>query len=67
MRFVLTFGLISGLGDFVYEGARSITGPYLATFGASAALVGLITGAGEAVALVSRLWTGALSDRTGRH
>ena len=67
MRFVLTFGLISGLGDFVYEGARSITGPYLATFGASAALVGLITGAGEAVALVSRFWTGALSDRTGRH
>jgi MFS family permease len=67
MRFVLTFGLISALGDFVYEGARSITGPFLATFGASAALVGFITGAGEAVALVLRFWTGALSDRSGRH
>jgi MFS family permease len=67
MRFVLAFGLISALGDFVYEGARSITGPFLATFGASAALVGFITGAGEAVALVFRFWTGALSDRTGRH
>lgn len=67
MRFVLTFGLISALGDFVYEGARSITGPFLATFGASAALVGFITGAGEAVALVFRFWTGALSDRSGRH
>ena len=67
MRFVLTFGLISALGDFVYEGARSITGPFLATLGASAALVGFITGAGEAVALVFRFWTGALSDRTGRH
>jgi len=67
MRFVLTFGLISALGDFVYEGARSITGPFLATFGASAALVGLITGAGEAVALVFRFWTGKLSDRSGRH
>jgi MFS family permease len=67
MRFVLTFGLISALGDFVYEGARSITGPFLATFGASAALVGLITGAGEAVALVFRFWTGPLSDRSGRH
>jgi MFS family permease len=66
MRFVLTFGLISALGDFVYEGARSITGPFLATFGASAALVGLITGAGEAVALVFRFWTGKLSDRSGR-
>ena len=67
LRFVLVFGLVSGLGDFVYEGARSIIGPYLATFGASAALVGLITGVGEAVALVFRLFTGRLSDRTGKH
>jgi MFS family permease len=67
MRFVIAFGVVSLLADFVYEGARSIVGPYLATFGASAGLVGFITGAGEAVALVSRLWTGALSDRTGRH
>jgi MFS family permease len=67
LRFVLVFGLISGLGDFVYEGARSIVGPYLATFGASAALVGVVTGVGEAVALVFRLFTGRLSDRTGKH
>lgn len=67
LRFVLVFGLVSGLGDFVYEGARSIIGPYLATFGASAALVGVVTGFGEAVALVFRLFTGRLSDRTGRH
>ncbi|HWC33967.1 MAG TPA: MFS transporter [Mycobacteriales bacterium] len=67
LRFVLVFGVVSGLGDFVYEGARSIVGPYLATFGASAALVGVITGAGEAVALVFRLFTGRLSDRTGKH
>lgn len=66
LRFILAFGLVSGLGDFVYEGARSIVGPYLATFGASAALVGLVTGVGEAVALVFRLFTGRLSDRTGR-
>ena len=67
LRFVLVFGAVSALGDFVYEGARSIVGPYLATFGASAALVGIVTGAGEAVALVCRLFTGRLSDRTGRH
>jgi MFS family permease len=66
MQFVLAFGVVSMLGDFVYEGARSVTGPFLATFGASAALVGFITGAGEAVALVFRLGSGALSDRTGR-
>lgn len=67
MRFVLSFGVVSMLADFVYEGARSVIGPYLATFGASAALVGFITGAGEAVALMFRLVTGRVSDRTGRH
>ena len=65
--FIVAFGVVSCLADFVYEGARSVTGPYLATLGASGALVGVITGAGEAVALVSRLFTGRLSDRSGRH
>ncbi|MFF4181297.1 MFS transporter [Streptomyces sp. NPDC001750] len=67
MRFVLAFGVVSMLADIVYEGARAVTGPYLATFGASAALVGFITGFGEAVALVFRLFTGRISDRTHRH
>ncbi len=67
LRFVVSFGVVSLLADFVYEGARSITGPYLATLGASAAVVGLVTGGGEAVALVFRLFTGRLSDRSGRH
>jgi MFS family permease len=62
----MVFGLVSGLGDIVYEGARSMTGPFLASFGAGAALVGFITGAGEAVALVLRRPFGVLSDRTGR-
>jgi MFS family permease len=66
LRFVLAFGVVSGLSDVVYEGARSITGPWLASFGAGAALVGLITGAGETVALVLRLPFGVLADRTGR-
>ncbi len=67
LQFVLAFGAVSALADFVYEGGRSVVGPYLATFGASAALVGVITGVGEAVATVFRLVTGRLSDRTGRH
>jgi MFS family permease len=67
LRFVLVFGVVSGLADFVYEGARSIVGPFLATLGASAVVVGFVTGLGEAVALVLRLGTGRLSDRTGRH
>jgi len=35
-RFVATFGVISLLADIVYEGARSITGPLLASLGATA-------------------------------
>ncbi|MGN6278992.1 MAG: MFS transporter [Sphingomonas sp.] len=66
MRFVIAFGAVSMFADMVYEGARSISGPYLATFGASAAVVGLVTGIGEAAALVLRLPSGKLADRTGR-
>lgn len=63
-RFVLAFGVISLLADFVYEGARSVTGPYLASLGASATLVGLVTGVGEAFAFAGRLFSGPLTDRT---
>jgi len=66
LRFVLAFGVVSLLADFVYEGARSVVGPFLAELSAGAALAGFITGAGEAVALVFRLFTGRLADRTGR-
>lgn len=67
LQFIIGFGLVSMLGDFVYEGARAVVGPYLATLGAGAALVGFITGAGEAVALVLRLVSGPVSDRTRRY
>jgi MFS family permease len=66
VRFVVGFGVVSALADVVYEGARSVIGPYLGTLGAGAAVVGLLTGAGEAAALVLRLFTGRLADRTGR-
>jgi MFS family permease len=66
LRFVVGFGVVSALGDVVYEGARSVIGPFLRDRGATAAVVGLVTGIGEAVALVFRLGTGHLADRTGR-
>ncbi|RVU22235.1 MFS transporter [Streptomyces antnestii] len=65
-RFVIWFGTVSLLADFVYEGARSVTGPLLASLGASAALIGVVTGAGEAAALLLRLGSGPLADRSGR-
>jgi MFS family permease len=66
MRFVVGFGLVSGFADIVYEGARSIIGPYFGSLGATAATVGVLTGVAEASALVLRLVTGPWADRTRR-
>ena len=66
-RAVIGFGVVSLTADMVYEGARSITGPLLASLGASAVLVGLITGMGETMALVLRLVFGTWADRSGRY
>ncbi|WP_427893436.1 MFS transporter [Kribbella sp. GL6] len=65
-RFIVAFGVVSLLMDFVYEGARSITGPLLAALGASGAVVGIVTGVGEAAAFGLRLVSGPLADRTQR-
>lgn len=66
-RGVLAFGCVSLLADMAYEGMRAIAGPYLGQLGASAAAVGVITGAGEAAALALRLAAGRVADRTQRH
>ncbi len=64
---MLGFGVVSLFADMVYEGARALYGPALVALGASAALVGLVTGAGEAMALVLRLVAGPTADRRGAH
>ncbi len=64
---ILLLGLVSLLGDITYEGARSITGPYLSVLGASAAAVGLVAGAGEFAGYGLRLLSGYLADRTARY
>jgi MFS family permease len=64
---VFAFGLVSLAADMVYEGMRAVAGPFLGTLGASALTVGLVTGAGEAVALVLRLVTGPWADQSQRH
>jgi len=63
-QLVFILGIVSMFGDIAYEGGRSISGPYLATLGASAATVGLITGAGEFLGYALRLVSGYLADRT---
>lgn len=66
IKFVLVIGIVSFFADFAYEGARSVTGPYLAVLGASATLVGFIAGLGELVGYALRLTSGSLSQRTGK-
>jgi MFS family permease len=44
-----------------------VYGPLLASLGASAVAVGAVTGAGEAAALIFRVVSGPLADRTGRY
>ena len=65
LRFVLLIGVVSFFADFTYEGARSVTGPFLAILGASATLVGFIAGLGELLGYGLRLISGRLSERTG--
>jgi MFS family permease len=67
LRFILLVGAVSLFADMTYEGARSITGPYLAVLGASATAVGFVAGFGELVGYAVRLASGYLSDRTGRY
>jgi MFS family permease len=64
LRFVVLVGIMSFFADFVYEGARSILGPYLAVLGASGAAVGTVAGLGELLGYGLRLVSGRLADRT---
>ena len=66
-RTIAAFGFVSLAADMVYEGMRSASGPLLASLGASALVVGVVTGAGEAIALALRLVTGPFADRSGRY
>ena len=41
---IILFGIVSLMGDVVYEGARGIVPSYLEFLGASAVIVGLVGG-----------------------
>lgn len=67
LRFIVLIGVVSLFADMTYEGARSITGPYLGLLGASATVVGVVSGLGELVGYGIRLVSGWLGDRTQRY
>ncbi|WP_354174439.1 MFS transporter [Arthrobacter sp. UYEF36] len=64
---MIGFGLVSLAADVVSDGARPLAGPLLAQLGASALLVGLVTGGAEAAAQGLRLIFGPWADRTRRY
>ncbi len=64
---IIIFGIISMLGDVVYESARSANSQYLNLLGITAAKVGLVFGIGEFLGYALRLLAGIMSDKTGKH
>lgn len=67
LGFVVLLGIVSLFADMTYEGARSITGPFLLLLQASGAVVGFVAGLGELVGYGLRLASGYLADRTRRY
>lgn len=61
---ILLFGIVSLMGDIIYEGSRGIVPDYLKFLGASAVLVGLVSGLGEFIGYAVRILSGYLADVT---
>jgi predicted MFS family arabinose efflux permease len=64
LAFIVAFGIVSFFADMAYEGMRGISGPFLATLGASGAAVGIIAGTGEMSGYLLRLASARLVERT---
>lgn len=66
-RFVLVVGIVNLFADFTYEGARSVIGPFLASLGASATVVGFVAGLGEMAGYGLRSVSGYFADKTRKY
>jgi len=61
---ILLLGIVSLMGDIVYEGSRGIVPGYLEFLGATALIVGLVGGLGDFLGYAVRLVSGFLADTT---
>ena len=66
-RFVLLVGAVNLFADMTYEGARSINGAFLASLGASAIIVSVVSGLGELLGYVLRSVAGFFADKTHKY
>lgn len=64
MFFIVLFGTVSLFSDMTHESANSIRGAFLSLTGASAAVIGFVSGLGEMVGYGLRYVFGWLTDRT---
>jgi MFS family permease len=65
--FVILIGFVSLFADMTYEGARSLSGQYLAILGANGFVVSTVAGFGELIGYGFRLVSGYISDKTGKY
>jgi MFS family permease len=61
---ILLLGIVSLMGDVVYEGSGGIIPDYLKFLGASGVVAGLVVGFGEFLGNAMRLFSGFLADTT---
>ncbi|MEM2990544.1 MAG: MFS transporter [Halobacteria archaeon] len=61
---ILLLGIVSLMGDVVYEGSRGLVPDYFKFLGATAFIVGLVGGLGEFLGYALRLISGFLADTT---
>lgn len=64
VAFIVLMGIVSLFADMTYEGARSIYGAYLPLLGASATVIGFVSGLGEFIGYALRLVTGIIANKT---
>ena len=67
MLFILLFGIVSLFSDMTHEGASSIRGAYLSLLGASAGVIGFVSGMGEMIGYSMRYIFGRITDKTRRY
>ena len=67
MIFIIMFGIVSLFSDMTHEGASSIRGAYLTLLGASAGVIGFVSGLGELVGYSMRYVFGRITDKTKKY
>lgn len=64
LGFIIIIGIANFFADMTYEGARSIIGPFLSSLGATATIIGVVSGFGEFLGYAFRSVSGFFADRT---